>query len=296
MTAQRVDGLALEGGVIDVVLRAQELEDAREHLGGLRARLSHNVPGCADHSGRDGPDVEVVYLGDTLEGADPSLESVDVHPLGGRLDEDAQGLAHKVPGPGQDEQADCHTDDRVDPVPAREVQQDRTEDHTDRPDEVSEDLEACALEVDRLLGAGRQQAETDDVDDQAEHRGDEERDAWDLSGVLEPLDGLDEHVSGNREQQDAVCQRGEDFEPVEAEGAVRRGGPICQSDCNECHGEPQHVRAHMGAVRDQSERSDGEADSQLNNHERGGEAECDRERFLVRGTRRNGDVGVTVIV
>ncbi len=87
---------------------------------------------------------------------------------------------------------------RVDPVPSGQPDHRRACDDADRPHHVGEDLEVGAAEVQRLLGAGPQQQEGDDVDGETDGADDEHRDRCDLDGLVQTAGGLDQDVAARR--------------------------------------------------------------------------------------------------
>lgn len=132
---------------------------------------------------------------------------------------------------------------------AREKDHDRADDDPDRPEQVRQELQVGAFEIQTLGGPSPKQPEGEEVDDQT-HRGDRQHgSAGDLRRVPEPFQRLEQHVERHPGQEQAVDHRSEHLEPVHPVG------PSPQQSLRELdhhQGQPQteDVGAHVRGIAD----------------------------------------------
>jgi hypothetical protein len=112
--------------------------------------------------------------------------------------------------------------------------------------------------------------ERHDVDDQAAGRDDQHRGGGHVRRVGEAGDRLDHHVDRDAGQQHGVGQRGQHFQAVETERALRvGGGPAGGGDRRQRHGDAEHVGEHVAGVGEQRQRAGHQRGGRLDQHEDG---------------------------
>ena len=121
--------LDLDGAVMDFECIADSFHDGRQHSIPI-CRIPyyyvrrHHVAATAD-----GPDVQVMYVRDAIYPEDRGLDCRNVEPPRHTLHEDSQAFAKQLPRPRKYPKADCHSDNRVDPGPAGEADDERRDDY-----------------------------------------------------------------------------------------------------------------------------------------------------------------------
>src|SRR5579863_1584326 len=110
--------LELDGGVIDAEMKMQTLfyvaQDAFAH--GRWNVGDGDVTGECASFRADAPDVEIVHVVDSLDGANGIFNQFEFHAARGAFEQDVQGLAHDAKARPQDQHADSEGERRVDPV------------------------------------------------------------------------------------------------------------------------------------------------------------------------------------
>ena len=117
----------------------------------------------------------------------------------------------------------------------------------------------------------------DQVDEQADGRDRQHRDAGDRMRRTEPLPGLGEDVAGHRRQHQGVGECGEDLDPVVPVGPAGRWPTLRELHGGQGQDQAGDVRQHVAGVGEEREAAGEEAGRDLDGQESAGQPEDDRE-------------------
>jgi len=124
---------------------AQARLDGLEHAMSFRVCVKPKVERRHGALGRERPEMDVVDLLDSRDGADQiGAYLARVHPLGGALHEDVPGVTDERVGALQDEQCDQHRQDRIDRRPAGQQNDDGGGERGGRPEKIAEHVQERA--------------------------------------------------------------------------------------------------------------------------------------------------------
>ncbi|EHK82247.1 arsenical-resistance protein [Rhodococcus pyridinivorans AK37] len=259
-----VVGFDLQGGVFEAEAFRQQGLCRCEHGCGVRVGFGDQMCRGHFHARGKSPDVQVVGFMDSRKGIKGGVDLGDVDTLRGLLEQYADRVSAEIVGPGQDEESDGDTDERVGVPPAEHDGHHTADKHADRTEHVGQDFEVGPADVDALLGAGAQQEKRNDVHGEADHGNDGDGQAGDFGWGGQSLEGFVENPEGDAEQQECVEQGGEHFGAVQAEGPVRSGaGTLGDGDSGDGHQHAEHVGEHVRGVGEQGQRRGGESDDDL---------------------------------
>ena len=130
----------------------------------------------------------------------------------------------------------------------------------------------------RLSPVGlRERPRRDEIDRHADERDDQHRLAADVRRGDQPAAGLEHDQQGEHQQRDAVRLRREDLDAPEAVRHDALGGSRREPDRNDREADRGGVGQHVRRVGEQRERSDDEADDDLEAHEADDQRERERE-------------------
>jgi hypothetical protein len=262
--------------VVDVEALVEHLAGVRQHPGQVGGGGDAQVRRGNVHSGRQGPHVKVVDVGDALDPGQGGGDVGDVEAGRGGLQQDAQRVASQLGGAGEDEQAHRHGDDGVGVRPAGERDDDGGDDDTGRAQQVAQHLEVGAADVDALRRSRTQNRQRHQVGDETDGGDDQHRGGRHLGRAGEAPDRFVQHPGGHAEQQHRVGQGRDHLEAVQAEGAPGvGGGPAHRDDRRQRHGDAERVGGHVRGVRQQGQGVGQQAADQLGEHDRPGDGQAE---------------------
>ncbi|MCO5578383.1 hypothetical protein L7F22_032224 [Adiantum nelumboides] len=217
---------AEQGGVVEPEPLAQLVPGAVEHRGVPAVRGDLLVDDDVRRHRRgavvDRPDVQVVHVGDSLDGQQRRLDLLGVDALGRPLQQDVRSLAQQRHRAREDQRDDEQRGDRVRVGPAGRHQNDGGGEHTHRAEGVAEDVQHRTAHVHVPAVAAGQDGQRHQVADQAEHADDQQRQARDLGGHEQPLHRLDAHPRHDRDEGQRVQRGDEHLGPAHPVGPRRR--------------------------------------------------------------------------
>ncbi|CRD47371.1 exported hypothetical protein [Stenotrophomonas maltophilia] len=257
---------------------------------GFGAVAHHDMRGQRRRAGGQRPHVQVMHVHYRGMAGQAVAHLGHVHALGHAFQQHVDRLAHQHPGARQHPQADQHRQDRIDRLPAGELDQHRTRNHRHRAEHVRPHFQVGALHVEALAAAGLQQAHRDQVDDQAGRGDHQHAGGGDLLRLAEAPDGFPEDVAGNHEQHRAVDHRAQRFQARIAVGAARVRRATAQPHRDQRDHQGQRVGGHVCRVGQQRQAVGPERAHHFDDEEGGGQAERPPQGFLV------ADLGWQVIV
>ncbi len=167
----------------------------------------------------------------------------------------------------EDEDGDQEAHDRVGVLPPGDDDDERGDDDADRAEEVGDHVSHRRFDVQARVTAAVKDSDRRRVDEEADDRDDEHPPAQDLTRVVEPPDRLHEDPDRDRDERDAVCERGENLGAVQAEGALRSRRALRQPDGEEREAERHRIREHVPRVRKQGKASGENATDDLGDQE-----------------------------
>lgn len=106
--------------------------------------------------------MQVMHVGDSRDFAQRAAERLDVDIRRRALEQDADGLPWQRPGSRHDEEFNARRHQRIGVAPSGRPDHHRREDHAHRTDQIRQDLEVRTLDVEALVGARRQDLDTND--------------------------------------------------------------------------------------------------------------------------------------
>ena len=161
--------------------------------------------------------------------------------------------------------------------------------------QVAQDFQVRAADVEAFLLGAAQDQQRDQVGDRAQDGGEKHDVGLDLGGRAEAPDGLGEDDHGNDDQDQRVGQRGQDLGPLVAVGPriVRRtrGNPGRQQRDEDAGG----VGEHVPGVGQQGQRAGDQGTHNLDQDHRQGDAQHGDQALAVLPGRRD-PVRVAVVV
>ena len=189
---------------------------------------------------------------------------------------EVHGVAQEPPGADEDDDDDGEADERVEPVPARDRDDERRHDDAHRDAGIGQHVEEGAPDVEVALAAPHEEERRAEIDGDA-HGGDPDDGAGgDRLGQDQALDRLDQDGAERDEQDDGVGERGQDRAALEAVRAPRRGQAPPQPDGAPGEGEAQNVAQIVAGVSHQRHRAREQAEDHLGRDV--GEVEADAYR------------------
>ena len=179
---------------------------------------------------------------------------------------------------------------RVGLDPAGREHDQRGQDHARGAQQVGEHVPRRGPDVEAVAAGADHEPGREDVHAEPDHADEQHPAAERVARVAEPVDRLDEDPDGDRDEQDAVRERGEDLRAVEAEAPLRGRRPPRRPRREEREREPARVGGHVPRVREQRERVGERAGDDLD------DAEGDDQRERQRERTRPGRAGSAVVV
>src|SRR6478735_12223891 len=167
-------GLELERAVFGVEMGSkaagQFVQDPVGALGAERCVFHHHVGGEDGDTGGNGPDVDVVDGYHAVHRKDVVADHLNVHALGRGLEEHVDDVAQQVPGPGQDHEGDEDRGNGVGRLEPGDHDDHRRRDDGKGPQQIPQDFEVGAADVQAFLLGAAQDQQGDQVGDGAEDR------------------------------------------------------------------------------------------------------------------------------
>ena len=155
------------------------------------------------------------------------------------------------------------------------VEQDdqRRDDRPDRAEGVGDHVAHRGGDVEARVRVRVEDPRGDEVDDQPERGDHQHQPALDLGRVAEAAPGLDEDPDRDRDERDAVEERGEDLRPPVAERLRRAAGPGREPRREQRDPQRENVGEHVRGVGEQRQAAGDQAADDLGDEERRGEDE-----------------------
>lgn len=217
--------LDLDGRVGDAEAVFDQGDGALQHILAGDPFLDEDVAAEGVEAGGDRPDMQVVHVADAVEREQRGLYLFMVDAGGRAFHQHMDRLGDDKPGAPQDEDGDDDRDDRIRDVPAEGHHEDARRDGADGAERVAQHVQVGAPHVDVVLhvALARERPGAGQVGQEADGRDRHHRPAGHLGRRSHPADGFVDDEARDDKQGDAVEQRGENLEAVEAVGPLRRG-------------------------------------------------------------------------
>jgi hypothetical protein len=217
--------------------------------------------------GRQGPDVQVVNVGDAALVRKVGKHGGRVDARGNSVEREVQRVAQKSPGAHQDHRHDQQAHDRIEPIPAREQDQRTGDQDAGRYRRVSQHVDERTAPVQIIVAAGMQQPGGEPVEHNADRGNGDDRAARDGWRRCDAPDRLPGDRSAGEQQEHGIRERREHGgapQPV-GEPAPRRTAR--QDHGGAGAGQPEDVAQVVAGVRDECHRVGQKAECCLDHHE-----------------------------
>src|SRR3954447_1318268 len=200
----------LERAVRDVEVPAQAFAQPIQHL--TRAPLAdaglinNDVRREHRNSAGNRPGVQVMDVDNAAYSQHVLPYFVKVDAARSGLQQHVDDLAQQRPGARNDQHDDAERSDRVERCPAGDQDQYGGNDHGQRTNEVSQDLEVGAAHVQALGLRRTQHQQAGQIGKHTDDGYNEHQAAIDLRGTAQPVDSHDQHPYRYSDQQERVRQ------------------------------------------------------------------------------------------
>jgi hypothetical protein len=174
--------------------------------------------------------MQVVYVDDVGDPREVCTHVDEIEIVGRSLKENMSRVAEKPPRRIGHECDYEKRSDRVGPLPVRHHNDDAGDRRGDEGEEVGEDVQVGAADVETSPVGFRKHRDDGDVDHGADEGDDEHEPAVDVQWVYESLDRLDADEHRDGDQGDAVDGRREDLGALQTEGPATLGGAAGQAN------------------------------------------------------------------
>lgn len=273
----------LDGGVADIELVVEVLTDALEKVVVETGIFFHQVGGESDLGGTEGPDVNVVDLGDFGKFVEILANGDGIDGVGYGVEGEIEGIGEELPGADEDKEGDEEADDGVEPDPAGE-EDDGPGDHDTSGDTgVGGHVEEGPADVDVVFAAGHEEGGGGTVDENAEGGDPDDRATGDMGGFVETLDGLPDDGPDADKEEEGVEEGGEDGGTLPAVGAAGAGGALGEFGGDPGENEAEDVGEIVPGVGEEGEGLGEEAEDDLEDNEAGIEDNADEKGLPVVG-------------
>ena len=148
--------LQLQRGVRDVIMLPEQLAQRRLNLGSGAHRnvIRQNVHRERAQLLRDAPDVQIVHAAHPRHRLHLRDHLLHVNVARGLLHQNVNRLLDDAPGVEQDQHADKDAGQRIEPVPAGEVDGDPRQHRPERGQHIAHQMHEGALHIKIMLAAG----------------------------------------------------------------------------------------------------------------------------------------------
>ena len=284
-------------GVFDAELLSKHRFDALDHGACFLVHVGANVQRGHRAPGGELPHVNVADGRQARHGAHQALLHLLRRSILRRaFQQDVDRLGEQLPCAAQDQRRHQDRQDGIDRRPAREVDDDRSDDGADRAEQVAHHVQDGPLHVDVIgLSAGHD-PQHEHVHQQAEHGDDHHRAGQDHGRRLQPLPRLVGDPSDDREQGHGVQETGDDLEAQVAEGALAVGRAAAEPECCVGQCERRGVGQHVARVGQQGQRARQHASDGLHDHEAEDQEKGQQDLALVGAGHGRGVVMIMVVI